>query len=322
MIVLFTPQLFGLTNPNFYVILISLEQVNLLITLGKRNRIFRINLPIYLLYTIFGVFILSLILGVFSFLSYNQRLRERSRNKVLAKENILLNKKLGQIETELTQLKQIIVELAEFDSKLRVATAMELVPIELREMGVGGVASVNFVDQNDNFSQIENTIAELTRQCQFQKQSFAEIESYLKQQEKVLNHTPSIMPVGGWISSSYGYRRDPFTGRRLMHNGLDIVAPPGTPIVATADGRVCFAGVRPGYGKVIEIDHGYGYITFYGHCANIRKGYGEMVKRGEVIATVGRSGKTTGYHLHYGIKVSGSWINPLNYILDNYAVVD
>jgi murein DD-endopeptidase MepM/ murein hydrolase activator NlpD len=299
-----------------------LEQVNLFITLGKRNKVFRIALPIYLLYAILGVFILCLMSGVASFLSYNQRLRERSRARALAKENVLLNKKLSSIENELVQLKQAIMDLAEFDSKLRVATAMELVPIELREMGVGGVASVNWADQNGDITEIENTIAELTRQCQFQKQSFTEIEKYLKQQENVLNHTPSIWPVGGWVSSGFGYRHDPFTGRVAMHNGIDIVAPPGTPIVATADGRVCFAGVRPGYGKVIEIDHGYGYITFYGHCASIRKGYGELVKRGEVIATVGRSGKTTGYHLHYGVKVSNSWVNPLNFILDNYAVVD
>ncbi|MEO0093250.1 MAG: peptidoglycan DD-metalloendopeptidase family protein [candidate division WOR-3 bacterium] len=299
-----------------------MEQVNFVIAFVKRNRILRTNLPIYLLYCVIGLIGLSLALGVFSFLSLNQRLREQNLIKILTKENSTLRRKLGYIENEVARLKERLLALAEFDTKLRLASAIELVPQDVRAMGIGGIASVNLTNENADLLQIEKTLAELNRQVQFQEVSFAEIEKHLKQQETVLNHTPSIWPVCGWVSSGYGYRRDPFTGRKVMHNGIDIVAPPGTPIVATADGRVCFAGIRPGYGKVIEIDHGYGYITFYGHCQSIRKGYGEKVTRGEVIATVGRSGKTTGYHLHYGVKVSGTWVNPLNYILDNYAVVD
>ncbi len=299
-----------------------MEQVNFVIAFVKRNRILRTNLPIYLLYCVTGLIGLSLALGVFSFLSLNQRLREQNLIKILTKENSTLRRKLGYIENEVARLKERLLALAEFDTKLRLASAIELVPQDVRAMGIGGIASVNLTNENADLLQIEKTLAELNRQVQFQEVSFAEIEKHLKQQETVLNHTPSIWPVCGWVSSGYGYRRDPFTGRKVMHNGIDIVAPPGTPIVATADGRVCFAGIRPGYGKVIEIDHGYGYITFYGHCQSIRKGYGEKVTRGEVIATVGRSGKTTGYHLHYGVKVSGTWVNPLNYILDNYAVVD
>ncbi|MEO0115170.1 MAG: peptidoglycan DD-metalloendopeptidase family protein [candidate division WOR-3 bacterium] len=299
-----------------------MEQVSFVIAFVKRNRILRTNLPIYLLYCVTGLIGLSLALGVFSFLSLNQRLREQNLIKILTKENSTLRRKLGYIENEVARLKERLLALAEFDTKLRLASAIELVPQDVRAMGIGGIASVNLTNENADLLQIEKTLAELNRQVRFQEVSFAEIEKHLKQQETVLNHTPSIWPVCGWVSSGYGYRRDPFTGRKVMHNGIDIVAPPGTPIVATADGRVCFAGIRPGYGKVIEIDHGYGYITFYGHCQSIRKGYGEKVTRGEVIATVGRSGKTTGYHLHYGVKVSGTWVNPLNYILDNYVVVD
>jgi murein DD-endopeptidase MepM/ murein hydrolase activator NlpD len=257
-----------------------------------------------------------------SFLSYNQRLRERARTKTLVKENNLLNQKLTDIETQVKRLKQAFLELAEFDSKLRVASAMDLIPQEIREMGIGGEISVNQVNQDDGLAHTENALAELERQVQFQKRSFVEIETYLTQQENALSHTPSIWPVGGWLSSGFGYRNDPFTGRYVMHEGVDIVAPPGTSIVATADGRVCFAGTKSGHGRVVEIDHGYGYITFYGHCQSLRVNYGDVVRRGHIIATVGRSGKTTGYHLHYGVKVSGSWVNPVNYILDNYAVVD
>lgn len=299
-----------------------MEQVNLIIALRKRNKSFRISLPIYVLYCFFGLIIFSLFIGGASFLSYNQRLRELNRAKILTKENDRLNHKLAKIQNQVLRLKQAVVDLAEFDAKLRVSTAMDAVPEEIREMGVGGMASVNQADQNDDLVQTENTIAELERQLQFQKSSFAEIQANVKQQENALSHTPSIWPVGGWLSSGFGYRKDPFTGRHTMHNGLDIVAPPGTAIVAAADGKVCFAGVKSGWGRVIEVDHGYGYTTFYGHCSSIFKSYGSVVRRGEMIATVGRSGKTTGYHLHYGIKISGSWVNPSNYLLDNYSLVD
>jgi len=299
-----------------------LEQVNFFIALRKRNKTVRFSLPIYLLYCVLGLIAVSLVIGGVSFFTYNQRLREHNRTKTLVKENIVLNQNLAHIENQVKRLKQAIVELAEFDSKLRVSTAMDLIPQEIREMGVGGLSSVNQADPNDDLVKTENTIAELERQVQFQKSSFAEIQANLKQQENALSHTPSIWPVGGWVSSGFGYRNDPFTGRNEMHKGLDIVAPPGTSIVAAADGKVCFAGVKAGWGRVIEVDHGYGYTTFYGHCQSIRKGCGDVVRRGEVIATVGRSGKTTGYHLHYGVKISGSWVNPSNYLLDNYAVVD
>jgi murein DD-endopeptidase MepM/ murein hydrolase activator NlpD len=300
-----------------------LEQVNLLIFLRKRNKSFRISIPIYVIYCLVGLILISLIIGTVSFLTYNQRLIEHKRTNILARENRLLSDKLTKIENQLTRFKQTIIELSEFDSKLRLSFAMDLIPQDVRLMGVGGLNHEDVMDEGQvDLIQTENTLAELERQAQFQKQSFAEIVTYIQQQDKVLSHTPSIWPVGGWVSSGFGYRNDPFTGRRVMHRGIDIVAPPGTPIVAAADGRVNFAGVKSGYGKTVQIDHGYGYTTFYGHCQSIRVRYGQVVRRGHVIATVGRTGKTTGYHLHYGVKVSGKWVNPRNYILNNYAVVE
>ncbi len=258
-----------------------------------------------------------------SLLTYSQRIKDHARTKTLTKENQILSDKLAQIESQLEQLKMTITDMAEYDTKLRLSVAMDLVPNEVRQMGIGGLINDDQTDAGPSgLVQTENTLAELERQVQFQKQSFAEIEFYMKQQENVLNHTPSIWPVGGWVSSNFGIRNDPFTGKRVMHKGMDIVAPPGTPIIAAANGKVIFAGVKGGHGKVVEIDHGYGYSTFYGHCQSIRVTYGTKVQRGQTIATVGRTGKTTGYHLHYGVKISGSWVNPRQYILDNYADTD
>ena len=101
-----------------------------------------------------------------------------------------------------------------------------------------------------------------------------------------------------------------------MHEGLDIATKTGTPIVSPADGVVAFAGIKGSFGRILVIDHGYGYTTFYGHCSSLEKKVGDKVKRGDVIAYVGSSGQTTGPHLHYEVRVNGVCTNPTKYILD------
>jgi murein DD-endopeptidase MepM/ murein hydrolase activator NlpD len=155
----------------------------------------------------------------------------------------------------------------------------------------------------------------MLRRLRFEQQSLTEIEGAVKEQEARLKNTPSIWPVQGWVASAYGYRRDPFTGRRAMHPGLDIVAPTGTPIAATAAGRVIYAGWKSGWGRCVEINHGSGVRTFYAHCRSLKVSRGDNVVRGDVIATVGNSGRSTGTHLHYGVLKGGSWVNPNNYVL-------
>ena len=115
--------------------------------------------------------------------------------------------------------------------------------------------------------------------------------------------------------SGFGYRIDPFTGQVKMHEGLDIAAPPGTPIIAPADGTIKFAGERRGFGLTLEIDHGYGYTTLYGHCQRIDVEEGNRVTRGDVVAHVGSTGRSTGPHLHYEVRVSQIPVNPIHYIL-------
>jgi len=118
------------------------------------------------------------------------------------------------------------------------------------------------------------------------------------------------------VSSSYGHRASPFTGRRQMHTGIDIAAPRGTSILAAADGVVTFSGRMAGYGRVIVVTHGFGFKTFYGHNQKNKVRKGERVKRGQVIGTVGNSGYSTGSHLHYEVLVKDRTINPLKYIVD------
>ena len=128
---------------------------------------------------------------------------------------------------------------------------------------------------------------------------------------------PAIMPVKGVFTSGYGYRQDPLTGVRAFHRGIDMSAPPGNEVRATADGIVAQAGSRGAYGRIVFLAHGFGYSTRYGHLSQIDVEPGQRVKRGDVLGKVGRSGRATGYHVHYEVHQKGRSVNPLEFILDN-----
>jgi len=129
-----------------------------------------------------------------------------------------------------------------------------------------------------------------------------------------LDHTPDGWPTRGRVTSSFGRRRHPITGRVQEHEGIDIAAPAGTPIWATADGIVRFSGTQAGYGRLVIIDHGYGFQTVYAHNSRNVVRAGQRVKRGQVIAYVGSTGTSTGPHVHYEVRVSGKPVNPRNYM--------
>jgi murein DD-endopeptidase MepM/ murein hydrolase activator NlpD len=141
----------------------------------------------------------------------------------------------------------------------------------------------------------------------------------LEEKRNLLASTPSILPTVGIISSGFGYRISPFTGKREMHKALDIATSKGSPIVATADGIITFAGSKGLLGNTVLIDHGHGISTRYAHCYKILKKRGDIVKRGDIIARVGNTGRSTGPHLHYEVRINNIQVNPEKYILDLYA---
>lgn len=125
-------------------------------------------------------------------------------------------------------------------------------------------------------------------------------------------HTPSVLPLQGEITSPYGYRKNPFGGwSNEFHDGVDIACDYGTEVHATADGVITFSGWDPVYGRKVEISHGYGIVTFYGHNSRLLVNVGDNVKKGDVIAYSGNSGRSTGSHLHYGARINGKSVDPL-----------
>jgi len=130
--------------------------------------------------------------------------------------------------------------------------------------------------------------------------------------------TPSIWPVTGWLSSPYGGRKDPFTGQEDFHPGLDISSSQGEPVLAPADADVSSAGPGGDYGNLVVLDHGYGIVTKFGHLSRFAVSPGQRVKRGDVIAYVGSTGRSTGPHLHYEVRLNNNAVNPLEYILNAF----
>ena len=168
-------------------------------------------------------------------------------------------------------------------------------------------------------------VTDFTRRLDFfdrclyaQSISFDELKTMASKQQDKLDHIPSVLPINVeayTMASGYGYRRDPVYGATAFHAGLDFAAPEGTGVYATANGRVSVADWKGGYGNCIDVDHGYNYLTRYGHLSKILVKEGQMVSRGEKIGEVGSTGKSTGPHLHYEVSRDGEYLNPVNYFL-------
>ena len=273
---------------------------------------------------------ISLIL--FSFIIYDYRClkkdilitKELESNVSTQREEIISQRK--QIKTfaaDINSLKLKLVDLKTFEKKIRNIADIEENNNPENLFGVGGSIPEDLDTQTPITEKSNSLIREMHEQTQQfnlaainQKENFESLFNNLENQRNLLASTPAIRPTSGWISSKFGYRTSPFTGFREFHKGLDIATQTGTPIVATADGVVTFVGAKALIGKVIIIDHGHGMITRYAHLHKALKKRGDAVRRGDTIALVGNTGRSTGSHLHYEVHLNGLPVNPEKYILN------
>lgn len=172
------------------------------------------------------------------------------------------------------------------------------------------------VEGQRDYASLAIRIDQAVQETNIREQGVLELWESLSERQSLISATPNIKPVRGWFTSKFGYRISPFTTRPVMHAGLDIAASPGSPIYAPADGVVSFAGYDPGYGKLVSIDHGYGVVTRFGHTSAIYVEVGQKIHRRDVIAAVGNTGRSTGPHLHYEVRVNNVPVDPQNYVLD------
>jgi len=236
---------------------------------------------------------------------------DRNELQRLQVENLSQREALHQLVVKLEDLRQEMVVLAQNDAKVRVMAKLSA-PKGDSIAGVGGPA--NDDDVSREFNEIQQRIDEVRRQIDLRRESQEEIQGILNDQRSLLAAKPSGWPVKGWLTSNFGFRRDPFNGKRKIHEGLDIAARTGTPVIATADGIVSSVKTEPGYGKLVTIDHGYGYRTLYGHNSQYNVKVGQRVRRGDRIASVGNTGRSTGSHVHYEIRLNGVPVNPQKYL--------
>ena len=234
-----------------------------------------------------------------------------------------------QVEKFTQQVKNFeteMVRLERFEKKLRVITALENSPRSIeKNWGVGGpygLSTNSFTTAMGRgaanmVERLSNGLDHLGKQAKIQSISFQELDNFFKNQKSLLSSTPSIWPIRGWVTSGFGFRKSPFTGLSEKHEGWDIAARNGSPVRTTADGVVVVEGREYGYGNLVEIDHGYGRVTRYGHNSKHLVKVGDRVKRGQVIALVGNTGRSTGPHLHYEVLLNGVPANPKNYILED-----
>ena len=250
-----------------------------------------------------------------------------SLNRTIDSQNIELISQRKQIQTfahEIEQLKNQVKGLAGLEDQVRLIADIQKQGNSSGLIGIGGLPENELDPELPLETRHNNLIREMHQQLDQTQAAatgkaldFQDLISKLEKKKNLLASTPSIKPIeGGWITSRFGYRKSPFTGKRSFHSGLDISNRPGTKIMVTANGKVTYAARKMYFGNLVVVDHGYGKVTKYAHCKDILVKPGQKVKRGEVIATVGNTGQSTGPHLHYEVRINGVAVNPLKYILN------
>lgn len=296
---------------------------------------------------IVGVVVVSLFAGI---IDYFGLLVQSIENKKLKIENINLQKQFQVVEGKLETLQSGLDRVGMMTSKLKLITdtqmkdraeklnfpaqavtennpppqermtgeqMLEQEPIISTDNPVNTLKGEIATEKStSNYATLVIRIDEAVKDSTLKEQSVIELWEMLSDRQSLLSATPNIKPARGPIGSRFGYRIDPINGKQKMHAGVDIAASIGTPVRAPADGVVSFAGWDEFYGKLVSIDHGYGVLTRYAHNSQIYVQVGQKVNKFDVIAASGTTGRSTGPHVHYEVRVNGIPVNPMNYILD------
>lgn len=284
-----------------------------------------------------SLFVVSSGIFVYFVLSLPQR-------AMVEKQNVALKQELSRLQHNLDGLQASLDRIQRFNQKLRALTEVDrefakrqgplgqgggdrnededgsdFGDFSFEEVSYSGVESAPVViDRRDQFliQKLNSWTRRLFQTAELESQSVEELFEVLKGRKLQLASTPSILPVRGWVTSHFGYRIDPFSGRRAFHKGMDISARKGAPIVSPAEGVVSFAGPYGSFGNTVMVFHGYGISTLYAHAEDVLVRAGQRISRGDILGTVGNTGRSTATHLHYEVIVHGVRVDPRKYILD------
>jgi murein DD-endopeptidase MepM/ murein hydrolase activator NlpD len=306
----------------------------LLIVPERSSQVRRVQVPRSLI-TLVGALVVLAVSALGAAASHYYYIVDEAReNRTLVLENQELQQHLAATTSKLGDVGDALKRIDKLDRKLREITRLSdparglaIGPIN-EPLAVGGAVDLETglfavppVPEDPERRKLEYALLDsrlygLTAEARRQEASLRELSHYFEEQSALLENTPSIWPVRGWVTSEFGMRDDPYTGARSMHLGVDVSTAEGKPIMSPASGTVTFAGDRGGYGNVIVIDHGLGITTFYAHLKEMLVKVGDQVVRGQHVGSVGNTGRSTGPHLHYEVRAHSIPINPRIYIIE------
>lgn len=284
----------------------------------SQTRFFTYIASFLILFSIAGKFGYDLLIDF----SHNSKIQRLERT------NDVLTTRLTEMKDKIVKINSDMVQIAKKDDELRVVLGLNTISSEIREVGIGG-ARYDFTEadevsgfvEGEKLGQQLTELARLEREVNLEYNSYHDLMVTFQKKQDTLIYLPALRPViKGYISSIFGNRLHPVYKVRRPHDGIDISAPRGTPIYASANGVVQYARINGAYGKMVMLDHKYGYQTRYGHMSKILVRKGQKVKRGDKIGEVGNSGISTGPHVHYEVRFNGKAINPRPYFFDDVAL--
>jgi murein DD-endopeptidase MepM/ murein hydrolase activator NlpD len=256
-----------------------------------------------------GVVVFLLVASAFTTWSYFTIKIDESELALLDTENEELRQVNQGFETSIRKLQKQLVDFEDRTRQLAIVAGLDGLTVS-QETGVGGSdIPASIAAPGATLDTMQERAAALANELEA-------VTSQLDERFRLISSTPAIAPVKGLLTSGYGWRRDPYSGERALHQAIDISTSPGKPVLAAADGIVVEAERNGRLGKAVYLSHGYGLTTRYGHLSRFNVSPGQRVKRGDTIGYVGNTGRATGYHLHYEVRLDGRPVNPLGYILD------
>jgi murein DD-endopeptidase MepM/ murein hydrolase activator NlpD len=301
----------------------------------RTRKVYRVAVPFFLVKLSAILVSLCVVFLVIIGMDYVHVLRGMAENKALKGENFKLRREIQLIRNKVDAMESTIERVRNYAKKLQLLTGQgdkeggntmpwealpgNQVPRSPAAKPPKGSRALDPLDPEarlsiprDNLT-LTDRVEGLRNASVTAEYHLTKLQIYLLAQSAFIAATPSLLPINGWLSSTFGYRRNPYDGSYRLHAGVDIAADPGAPVRAPAMGTVIYSGFRSGYGKVVVIDHGYGIRTLFAHNSKIFVTTTQKVKRGEKIAEVGSTGHSTGPHLHYEVRKNGMPVNPVTF---------
>jgi len=288
----------------------------------------RVKLTRQQLYRYVGLFSFGLICLAILMRFGFERLYPTPREIIYQQENNNLRSELAALNIDLQDVEYKLADLRNRDDRFyRAILSLDPIPSTIRTLGTGGAENgqhLRNLREPGMVMTVSKRIDKISNKVRLQNHSLTAVLGEALDKQEFLAHKPSINPISPadpcWLTSTYGYRNDPYTGKRTAHHGIDLAGPEGLDIHCAGAGTVLYAKInRYGYGKEVVVDHGFGYRTTYAHLRDIYVEKGQKLRRGEVVGSLGSTGRSTGPHLHYEIRKDGRAVNPFYFFYENLS---